>query len=347
MNQTFLYDMLKTPSVSGNEFILQKKVYDYMKPKADRIITDAQGNVISVLNENSPIKILLAGHIDEIGLFVSGYSSNGFLKVKNAGGVYLSTYLGHKVRIYTKNGMIMGAVVNTRSLSSKSELTFNDLFIDIGANSKEEAMNYVEIGDIITIDSDYCELLNGHLSGRALDNRVGAFVVIETLIRCKEKGCKIGVYSATTVGEETTKRGAYMAAATILPTMSIAIDVTYATDYPGGPTDREVSLGAGPVFCYSPLTNRKMNDLLKDCAKKYNIPFQIETEHKMTGTDADTMVFTGTGVPSCLVSIPLRYMHNPDETVHLNDLEQTIELLSSFLSSLNESFTLNPFEDMN
>ena len=343
MNKTFLFDMLSTPSVSGDEIALQKKVYEYMKDKADQMITDANGNVISVLNPDSKVKVLLTGHIDEIGLFVSEFTSTGFLKVKNAGGVYTTTYPGHKVRIHTQNGILMGAVANTRDLSTKKDMESSDLTIDLGVSSMEEAKKVVRIGDTITFDTDYCELLGNKLCGRALDNRVGAFVVMEALNRCKEKGCHIGVYSAATVGEETTKRGAYMAASRVNPTMSIAVDVTYATDFPGVTQRGDVALGKGPVICYAPLINRTMNQMLLDCGKKMNLNVQLETETFHTGTDADTVHFTGLGVPVCLVSIPLRYMHNPDETVSYQDIEDCIELLSTFLCSLEEDFELNPF----
>ena len=344
MNKTFLYEMLSTPSVSGDEIALQKKVYNYMKDQADAMITDANGNVISVLNPESNVKVLLAGHIDEIGLFVSEITADGFLKVRNAGGIYTTTYPGHKVRIHTKNGLLMGAVVNTRDLSSKKDMDASDLRIDIGASSLEEAKEVVQIGDTITFDTDFCELLGDKLCGRALDDRVGAFVVMEALKKSKEKGCKIGVYSAATVGEETTKRGAYMAASQVNPTISIAVDVTYATDYPGVTHDRDVALGKGPVLCYAPLVNRSMNQMLLDCAKSINMNIQLETESYRTGTDADTVHFTGAGVPVCLVSIPLRYMHNPVETASFKDIEACIELLSTFLCSLDEHFELNPFQ---
>lgn len=343
MNKTFLYEMLSTPSVSGDEIALQKKVYDYMKDKADQMITDANGNVISVLNPDAKVKVLLTGHIDEIGLFVSEYTGSGFLKVKNAGGVYPTTYPGHKVRIHTQNGVLMGAVVNTRELSSKKDMDTSDLTIDIGVSSEEEAKKVVRIGDTITFDTDYCELLGNKLCGRALDDRIGAFIVMEALNRCKDKGCKIGVYSAATVGEETTKRGAYMAASRVNPTMSIAVDVTYATDYPGVTQSGDVALGKGPVLCYAPLVNRTMNQMLLDCGETLNMNIQLETETFRTGTDADIVHFTGSGVPVCLVSIPLRYMHNPDETVSFHDIEDCIELLSTFLCSLTEDFDLNPF----
>lgn len=343
MNTSYLYEMLSTSSVSGNEIELQKKVIDYMTPIADTIQTDENGNVISILNPDSPCKVLLAGHIDEIGLVVCAINGNGFLEVKNIGGIYKTTYPGHKVRVNTKDGVIYGAVVNSRSLSNKKDLENSDLLVDIGATSKEDAAQYVSIGDTITFDTDYRELKNGLLSGRALDDRTGAFVVTESLRRAKEKGCKSGLYSATTVGEESGMRGSYWAASRVEPTMAIAVDVTYATDYPGSGREGDVALGKGPVLCIAPYVSRKMNAMLKEAAAKLKINLQFETESSFTGTDADKIHYSGKGVPVCLVSIPLRYMHNPNEVGSLHDLEDCIELLSEFACMVNEATDLNPF----
>jgi len=343
MNPTFLYEMLSTPSVSGNEIDLQKKVISYMTNTADEIRTDENGNVISVLNPASSCKVLLCGHIDEIGLIVCAVNGNGFLEVKNRGGIYKSTYLGHKVRVHTKNGVIYGAVINNRSLSRKSDLENSDLLADIGAHSKEEALGYVSIGDPITFDTDYQLLKNDLITGRALDDRTGAFIVMEALNRAKEKGCNVGIYSATTVGEETGMRGAYWAAARVEPTMAIAVDVTYATDYPGAGREGEVCLGNGPVLCKAPYINRKMNLLLTQAAEKLGINIQWESESGNTGTDADKIHYAGKGIPVCLVSLPLRYMHNPNETGSLKDIESCIELLSEFLTELTDDIDLNPF----
>lgn len=343
MNTEFLYEMLSVASVSGNEIELQKKVLSYMTPDADEMRTDENGNVISVLNPSSPCKVLLCGHIDEIGLIVCAVNGSGFLEVKNRGGIYKSTYLGQKVRVHTKDGVIYGAVVNTKSLSRKSDLENSDLLIDIGAASKEEALNYVKVGDPITFDTDYRELKNDLITGRALDDRTGAFIVMEALKRAKEKNCKVGVYSATTVGEETGLRGAYWAAARVEPTMAIAVDVTYATDYPGTSREGDVRLGNGPVLCDAPYINRKINSLLTDAAEKAGINIQWESESGNTGTDADRIHYTGKGVPVCLVSLPLRYMHNPNEVGSLKDIDSCIELLSDFLATLSEDVDLNPF----
>ena len=154
MNKDFLFDLLNTGSVSGNEAELEKKIYEYMQDKADRVTVDELGNVTAVINPDAPFKVLLAGHADEIGLMVTAVGNDGTLMVTNIGGIYTTTYPGHKVRIYTKNGIIYGAVANSREIAKNSELKAADLRIDIGAKDKADALKYVELGDTVTFDTD-------------------------------------------------------------------------------------------------------------------------------------------------------------------------------------------------
>ena len=186
---------------------------------------------------------------------------------------------------------------------------------------------------------------NDLLCARAIDDRGGAFIVLEALKLAKEMGCKIGVYAATTVGEETTMRGAYWAASRVKPNVAIAVDVTYAQDYPGtDPAESgDVKLGAGPVICNSSIANKKVNDLLKACAKENSIPFQVESFLGRTGTDADKMHQSADGVVTALLSLPLRYMHSPSEVCHIQDIGHAIKLLGTFLCTINEGTNLDPF----
>ena len=163
--------------------------------------------------------------------------------------------------------------------------------------------------------------------------------------KAKEMGCKIGVYAATTVGEETTMRGAYWAGSTVNPNVAIAVDVTYAQDYPGtDPAESgEVKLGGGPVICNSSIANKKLNELMKHCAKEAGIPYQVESFVGRTGTDADKLHLTGQGVITALLSLPLRYMHSPSEVCQISDIEHAINLLAKLLCTLDADTNLNPF----
>ena len=344
MNKDFLYTLLDNMSVSGHEIPLQKKVIEEMTPYCDKITTDYTGNVTSILNPDSDFKVMLAGHIDEIGLIVTHILEDGLLKVDKAGGIYPTVYPGHQVVVHGRKQVVYGTVVNTHDLI-KADMKATDLTIDIGAKDREDARNYVQEGDPVHLNTYHAEMLNGYLSARAIDDRGGAFIILEALKRAKEKGCNIGVYATTTVGEETSMRGAHWASSRIKPNVAITVDVTYAQDYPGTKPEEsgDVHLGKGPVICNSSMANTKVNDLLKACADARKIPYQVESFIGRTCTDADKIHFAGDGIVTALLSLPLRYMHSPAEVCHLDDIENAIELLAEFLCTINETTDLNPF----
>ena len=344
MNKEFLYTLLDNMSVSGHEIELQKKVIAEMTPYCDEIRTDCTGNVVSILNPDAPCKVLLAGHIDEIGLVITNIQEDGLIRVAKAGGVYPATYPGHQVVIHSACGKVYG-VVNNHDGQVKENMKVKDLYIDIGAKDGADARKHVEEGDPVHFNSYHQEMLNGHLSARGIDDRGGAFIVLEALKRAKERGCKIGVYSATTVGEESSGRGSYWAGSRIQPNVAIIVDVTYANDVPGfdPASSGKVLLGGGPVICNSSMANRKVNEMLKAIAKEKEIPYQMESFLGRTFTDADTIHMTGTGVVTALVSLPLRYMHNPGEMCSLQDVENCIELLAEFLCRVDENTDFDPF----
>ena len=346
MNTQFLYTLLDSMSVSGHEIPLQKQVIAQMRPYCDEIRTDYTGNVISILNPDAPFKVLLAAHIDEIGMVVTHIQEDGLLRVGRSGGSQPRTYPGHQVVIHGHGGKVYGSVVNHPGLD-KAELKVDELYIDIGAKDGADARRYVQEGDPIHPNSYHQELLNGYLAARAVDDRGCAFIILEALKLAKEKGCKIGVYAATTVGEETTMRGAYWAASAVKPDAAIAVDVTFASDYPGMDASKSgsVRLGKGPVLCNSSIGSKKLVSLLKACARAKAIPYQMETYMGYTHTDADKIHFTGTGVATTLVSLPLRYMHSPSEVCHLDDIENTIQLLAELLCTIREDTDLDPFHD--
>ena len=345
MNKAFLFELLQTGSVSGNEAELEKKIYDYMQDKADRVTVDELGNVTAAVNPEATFRVLLAGHADEIGLMVSAIGSDGTLMVTEIGGIYPTTYPGHKVRVYTKNGVIYGAVANSREISKNKELEASALRIDIGAKDKEDAQKYVELGDTVTFDTDVRELVNDCISGRALDDRLGAYIVMEALAKAKQNGAAVGCYAVSTTGEETTGNGAYFTASRVKPNIAIAVDVTYTSDNCGisEAETGDVSLGKGPVLCNNPSIHKKVNAQLRDCAEKLQMAVQTEAASGRTGTDGDVMHRTGLGVPFALVSIPLRYMHNPAEVGSLKDVQDCIDLLAEFLLSCTADMDLKPF----
>lgn len=345
MNKEFLFELLRTGSVSGNEAELEKKIYDYMQDKADLVTVDELGNVTAIINPDAQFKVLLSGHADEIGLMISAVGSDGMLMVTRIGGIYTTAYPGHKVRIYTKNGILYGAVANSRQIAKNKEIDASDLRIDIGAKDRDDALKYVELGDTVTFDTDVRELLNDCITGRALDDRLGAFIVMEALAEAKKKGASVGCYAVTTTGEETTGNGAYFTASRIKPNIAIAVDVTYTSDNCGisAAETGDIAVGKGPVICNNPSIHKKVNQHLRVCAQILNMELQTEAASGRTGTDGDIIHKTGIGVPFALVSIPLRYMHNPAEVGSLKDVQDCIDLLAEFFVSCTADMNLKPF----
>ncbi|WHX26900.1 M20/M25/M40 family metallo-hydrolase [Virgibacillus halodenitrificans] len=348
-NQDFLLELLHTASPSSNEVAIQKKWINYVKTFADEIRTDHAGNAIGVLNPDARFKILLAGHCDEIALVINRIDEDGFLHFDKMGGINPQAAVGMKVSVMGENTSITGVIgVNAQHHGGiKKDFDLEDLFIDCGYKTKGEAEDNIQIGDLAVYKTEPEILSDRYISGRGLDNRTGSFIVAEVLKNLAERGCSVGVYAASTVNEETNMGGAYFAAAGIEPTMAIACDVTFATDYPGVNKNKhgDIRLEKGPVFAKGAPINKKINRLLEQTAKKLQMAVQYELTPRMTGTDADKMRLTGKGVPVSLVSLPLRYMHSPVETASLKDIEEEIELLVEMIANLTGEENLNPLED--
>lgn len=348
-NQDFLLELLHTASPSSNEVAIQKKWINYVKTFADEIRTDHAGNAIGVLNPDARFKILLAGHCDEIALVINRIDEDGFLHFDKMGGINPQAAVGMKVTVMGENTSVTGVIgVNAQHHGGiKKDFDLEDLFIDCGYKTKGEAEDYIQIGDLAVYKTEPEILFDRYISGRGLDNRTGSFIVAEVLKNLAERGCSVGVYAASTVNEETNMGGAYFAAAGIEPTMAIACDVTFATDFPGVNKNKhgDIRLEKGPVFAKGAPINKKINRLLEQTAKKLQMAVQYELTPRMTGTDADKMRLTGKGVPVSLVSLPLRYMHSPVETASLKDIEEEIELLVEMIANLTGEENLNPLED--
>lgn len=332
-NETFLNELLEQMTVSGYEEPGQAVIRRHMEASSDEIRIDDMGDTICILNPGSETKILMTAHLDEIGLMVTAVNEQGRLLVIDRGGIVPSTYPGHRVKVMTPEGVIYGVVESYRDLFKKEELKTSDFLIDIGMDNKEEALRLVQPGSPIAFDADMKMMAGGRFSGRALDDRLGVFIIMEALKRAKERGCACGVYSAATVGEETTKNGAYWTASRVKPDLAIVVDVTYTSDCSGtNVADAgEVKLGAGPVLCNSPIVSKGLNCMMREAAVKAGITVQTEAASRLSYTDADRIHFASDGIPTVLVSIPLRYMHHPAEMADEKDVESCIALLTEFL----------------
>ncbi|WP_261134103.1 M20/M25/M40 family metallo-hydrolase [Bacillus sp. Marseille-Q3570] len=347
-SQQFLHELLSTPSPSGFEMKIQRKWIDYVQSFADKIETDHIGNAYGVINPDAPFKVLIAGHCDEIGFMINRIDESGFLHFTKLGGISHKPAIGMKVEILGNQQTITGVVgVNAEHHGGiKDEYGFEDLYIDCGARSKEEIEKFVQIGDLAIYKRETEFLLNNRISGRGLDNRTGAFIVAEVLKRLSKKKPEVGVYAVSTVNEETNLGGAYFAASQVLPDFALAVDVTFATDYPGVNKNKhgDIRLDHGPVLAKGAPIHYKLNSMLEETARKNKIDVQYELTPRVTGTDADRMRLTGKGVPVALVSLPLRYMHSPVETASLQDIEDEITLITEMIASLSTNENLNPLD---
>lgn len=352
MNKDFMRQILLSHSVSGFEETVQKQHMAFAESFASSQHVTNAGALVSVVNPDSPCRILLMGHADEIGFVVTHIQDNGMIRITRSGGVRPILYIGtpmlikHVDAIQGDTYVKAVCVVDKSVLKKGSDAEDSDLLLDIGATSREDAGKAVSVGDPVCQDAgEVRELLNGNFSCKSLDDRTGTFVILEAAKLAKEKGAKAGIYAACTVGEETTGIGAYTSAGFSRPSCSIVVDVTFASDCPG--TDPgsagSVKLGEGPVLAHGSMVNKKMNALMETIAAEKNIPLQHEITTGRTFTDGDTVSKGQGGTPICLVSIPLRYMHSSVEVGNWQDLENAIELISEFILRMDENFDYRPF----
>jgi endoglucanase len=320
----FLKQLLDTFGPSGNEEHIRELIQKEIKDYVDEIKIDSLGNLIAH-KKGIGKKIMLAAHMDEIGLIITHIDKNGFLRFSNIGGVSASISLGQKISL--KDGTI--GVVSSEHLEEIKELKLDKLYIDIGANSREEAEKKVSIGSVVSFYGPLSVNDNRAIS-KAMDDRIGCFVLVEIIKNMKDNSKDL--YFVFTVQEELGIRGAKTSAYGIDPDLGIAVDVTSTGDTPKCKS-MEVSLGKGPtvkIMDGSVMCHPRVKELLISTAKKYNIPYQLEVL-EYGGTDAGAIHLTREGIPSGAVSIPTRYIHSPGEMVDLKDVEYAIELLAKSL----------------
>ncbi len=339
----FLKELLSTPSPSGYEADNQRIWCDYARKIADEVHTDAYGNAVAVLNPEGSPKIMLDGHVDEIGLIVKHIDDKGFLYFQRIGGVDPALVSGKRANIHTDNGTVLGIVgataIHLRDRSKDPKVPkMHELFIDIGAKDKDEAAKRVSVGDPVTFVDGVDMLTDDIIVSRALDNRVGVWAIIEALRLAKGKKPKCAIYACSSIQEETGLNGAQMNVINVSPDAAIAVDVTHATDTPGINVKQhgEVKMGEGPTVSIGRENHPVLVDKLRKTAKAKKIPLQVETFSLTGGTDAYAIWTKQGGIPSAIFSIPTRYMHSTVETLHLKDLQNTAELLGHFCAGLKK-----------
>lgn len=339
----FLQTLINTPSPPGHEARGQRVWLDYVKRYADETFTDSYGNAVAVLNKGGSPRLMLAGHADEIAMTVNFISDDGFIYVRNLGGIDPAITKAQRVTIHSRRGPIRGVVGNvpphmTRFDTDKKAPKISDLFIDIGVSSREEVQDLVRIGDPITLNLDFELLRNDLAIARAFDNRVGTFAVAEALRLLSESKIKLQaeVSAVSNIMEEIGLLGARQIAYTLKPDVALVVDVTHATDYPTVNKQQhgDIVLGGGPALTHGGCNHPVVIERLEKVAKKEKIKLQHEAMSGTSGTDTDVIFWTRGGIPCGLISLPNRYMHSPVEIVNLKDLQRIPELMAGFAQSL-------------
>lgn len=350
--QSFLETLIITPSPVGYESTGQQVWKEYLAGFADKVESDSYGSALARIQTNNDVAtLMIEAHADEIGMVVQHISDDGFVTLNKLGGSDSTIARGKKVYIHNKRGRVTGVVGNTaihlqdNKNGGGKQPAWKDIFVDIGVSSKEEALEMVQIGDPVTY-TDEIEFLNDEIiTGRALDNRIGGFAIAEVMrnLKKRKKDLKVNVLALNSVQEEVGGFGARMMSYRHMPDSAIVTDVTHATDTPGinNKEHGTVKLGGGPTVQHGGANHPSLVSLIEKVAEKKKISVQHEATSIRTGTDTDSIFFQRTGIPSALVSLPLRYMHSPVETASLQDLKALIELMTETVLAMEPDQTFS------
>lgn len=339
----FLENYLNNSSPTGFEVEGQKKWLAYVKPYIDEHFVDNYGTVVGVINPKAKYKVVIEAHADEIAWFVNFISKDGYIYVIRNGGSDHQIAPSKRVNIHGDKGIVKGLfgwpAIHTRKGGKEEPPKLTNIFIDCGASSKEEVEKMgIHVGTVITFEDEFMTLNKKFLVGRALDNRLGGFVIAEVARVLKEEKVKLdfGLYIVNAVQEEIGLRGAQMIAETINPDVAIITDVCHDTSTPmvDEKVQGETKCGDGPSLTYGPAVHNNVLKLLIDTAEANKIPFQRAAASRATGTDTDAFAYSNKGVPSALISMPLKYMHTTVETAHKDDVESAIRLYVETLKKI-------------
>jgi putative aminopeptidase FrvX len=352
-SEKFLKTYLNNFSPTGHEASGQKLWLEYLKPYIDETGSDNYGTAYGIINPGQDYRVVIEAHSDEISWFVSYITSDGFLNVIRNGGS--DHVIAPSMRVFIhkrKGGMVKGVfgwpAIHTRHDKDAPNPAVDNIFIDVGAETKEEveAMG-IHVGCVVTFTDEMDTLNDRFYYGRALDNRLGGFCIAEVARIIKEEKIVLpfSLYIVNAVQEEVGLRGAQMVTETIKPHVALVIDVTHDTKTPlmNAAKLGEIKTGKGPSLTYAPAVHNKLLDLIIDAAEAENIPFQREASSRVTGTDTDAFAYSNGGVPSALISIPLKYMHTTVEMAHKTDVENVIKLMLASLKSIQKNHDFKYF----
>jgi putative aminopeptidase FrvX len=347
---TFLENYLNNASPTGYESEGQKMWMDYIKPYVDTFITDTYGTAVGVINPDAPYKVVIEGHSDEISWYVNYITDTGLIYVIRNGGSDHQIAPSKRVNIHTKKGIVKGVfgwpAIHTRNRGKEEAARIDNLFVDLGCTTKEEVEKLgVHVGCVITYPDEFMVLNKNKFVCRAIDNRMGGFMIAEVarLLYENKKKLPFGLYITNSVQEEVGLRGAEMITKTINPNVAIVTDVCHDTTTPmiDKKIEGETQIGKGPVITYAPAVQNNLRELIIETAEANKIPFQRLASSRVTGTDTDAFAYSNGGVASALISLPLRYMHTTVEMVHRDDVEHVIQLIYKTLLKIenHENFS--------
>ena len=346
----FLEELLSSSGPSGFEEETAGIFRDYLSKFCAKVGTDVLGNTIGVLNPDAEYTVMLAGHYDEIGFQIVYITDDGLLYFRPNGGIDKLTVPGTEIEVTTEKGKIPGVIGKKpihllKPLERDKAVELEDMWIDIGAENKKEAEALVQIGDPVAVKPNFQLIGKNRVMSKGLDDRIGAFVVAETLRALSKRKLSVAVYGVGTAQEEVGLRGATTSTYNINPHVGFAIDVGFATDIPDIPHKLlgDIKLGKGPELNRSADNNVILGKMLRKIAAKHKIPYQEAASHRASGgTDTAQMQMTRAGVATALLSIPNRYMHTPVEVCDLRDVEDAVELLTETIAAMTGKETFIP-----
>ncbi|MHA7131707.1 M42 family metallopeptidase [Algoriphagus namhaensis] len=347
LSKDFLTKYLNNASPTGFEASGQQIWLDYIRPFSDDYFTDTYGTAVAVINPQAEYKLVIEAHADEISWFVNYIKDDGYIYVRRNGGSDHMIAPSMRVNIHTDKGIVPGVfgwpAIHVRKEGKDDAPTLDNIFIDVGARSKSEVEEMgIHVGCVITFKDELTELNGKYYSGRALDNRIGGYMIAEVARKLKENQVQLpfGLYVVNAVQEEIGLRGAQMISQRIKPHAAIITDVCHDTTAPmySKISSGEQIAGKGPVLTYGASVHKKLLDLVIATAQKHEIPFQRSAASRVTGTDTDAFAYSNEGVPSALISLPLKYMHTTVETASISDIEQLIDLMYHFVKDFDPKF---------
>lgn len=345
----FLEQYLNTASPTGYEHEGQKKWMDYIRPYVDKIEVDNYGTCYGIINPEAEFKVVIEAHADEISWYVNYITDDGLIYVIRNGGSDQMIAPSKVVNIHGEKGIVKGVfgwpAIHTRVGADEVPPKLDNIFIDCGATSKKEVEELgIYVGCMITYPDEFFEMNDKYFVCRALDNRIGGFMIAEVarLLKENKKSLPFGLYITNSVQEEVGLYGATMIADTIKPNIAIITDVTHDTTTPMIEKKKEgdQKCGKGPVIFFAPSVHHKVREIIIDTAKDKNIPFQRAAASRATGTDTDAFAHSNGGVPSALISLPLRYMHTTVEMVAKEDVANVIQLIYETLLNITPETSL-------